>query len=88
MNEEDELCGVPGPGGMTCTMPTNHGGSTHAYEVELPPSVARYVAAQIDRMDEVRERYEKLARRERWLSWGSLAMMGLYVVLVLFQLAK
>lgn len=64
MEDDDVLCEARGPDGLRCTKPLNHGGPTHAFEIELPPHVARLVAEHVDELD---KHIDKLKRARVWL---------------------
>lgn len=83
MNDDDVLCDNRGPDGLRCTMPMNHGGATHHYEVELPPFVATLVAEHVDELD---KHIEKLKRTRIWLmvAAGFNILCGLWSLAALF----
>lgn len=87
MDSEDELCHVEGPGGMYCTMPKNHDGRGHAFEVYLPADVAQIISDHIDSMEEQRVRLAREIRRMRFARWGLLAALVVNVLAAVINLS-
>ena len=78
MNDSsDLLCEERGPDGLRCTMPFNHGGDTHSFEIELPPNVAAMVASYIDHLEQMetqRARSLWLLKRARWAMYAAFCV--------------
>lgn len=82
---DDILCEAPGPGGMTCTLPYGHGGNKHAFEVQIPPNVAKMIEDHLSMMEEQTKRMRKQERFYTWMKYAWMGMFGLYLVLTVIQ---
>ena len=86
MDDDEERCDVQGPNGMGCTLPKDHGGDSHAYEIELPPHIAQVIANYIDHLEKSSDEIDKQLRRMRHIRWFLYGAAGLNVGAALYYL--
>jgi hypothetical protein len=83
MQTDDILCEAPGPDGMTCTLPYGHQpADRHAFEFELPPTIAKIVAEKINDYEEAHAHALKALKHARISLWMAIALIVLYFVLI------
>lgn len=85
MNDDDELCGHPGPGGANCTKPRGHEDEEHVWSVVLPPDVAKVVERNIIMMEDARDRAIRAARSATRWRYFFMGATALYVVLAIWR---
>lgn len=83
MSNDDLLCGAPGPGGNTCTLPYGHGGDAHAFEVEVPPSIGRLLDDYMEQLDQEKARYRHWAKWERRSTFANIGLLLVWVGLLI-----
>ena len=86
--DDDELCGMPGPGGTECSLPSGHPGKEHTFEIELPTHVAQVIANYIDHLEESQRDYDRQLRRMRRIRWFLYVATGLNVGAALYYLVQ
>jgi len=87
-DSSDLLCENRGPDGLRCTLPFNHGGDTHSYEIELPPNVAVMVAGYLDHLEQSQTQMSRSLRQLKYARWLLYAGAAFNIGIALWSLTR